>query len=711
MIRAKPPHAPRAKPAVAAPGLAPDLLREIEFLRERDRHSHSLLRLSHRLERAESEPACFDAALEELKLTLGRQSAWVYLFDADLRFADLYMGTAPSVARVPVQGDAMMEEFVRTGEMVLVEDARHDPRPDAEVVRRLDIRTLVNVPIVFHGRSLGAVGSGTFGDEGIWHPSLAEQEFLKSVASQLAVSMDRVRSTNEWRRAEEDLRHREALYRSLVSTMAEGVVVRDAGGTITAVNPSAERILGRDAASLLGGTQLFAQAVPGDAGHTLPEDQLPWNLTRGSGLPQTDQVLRVSRPQAPPAWLSFNCQPMLGGHQGPPHAVVITFRDISAERRDMVALQRLNRALTTLSAGNEVLVRAASQGELLERMCRLLVDTGSYPMARIALFGHPGVEAMEAMATAQGEAGLPAPAALQALADEALTCDTPVWVQDVGRGPGPHSWHPAVAGAGFRSVMAFALRDAGQAMGVLTILARQPEAFDAAERRLLAELAEDLAFGLHVLHTKEDRQRAVQRMQRTMAATIKALASTLELRDPYTAGHQQRVAELAVAIARKLNMPEPQIEGLYLAGMIHDIGKISVPSEILCRPGRLSPIEFAMVQTHVEAAYGILQPIDFPWPIAEIVRQHHERLDGSGYPRGLQAPEIRVESRILAVADVVEAMSNHRPYRPGLGIDLALAEVIAHSGRLFDGQVVEACVSLFRQDGFRFTPAGERGPA
>ncbi len=174
------------------------------------------------------------------------------------------------------------------------------------------------------------------------------------------------------------------------------------------------------------------------------------------------------------------------------------------------------------------------------------------------------------------------------------------------------------------------------------------------------------------------------------------------MRDPYTAGHQQRVAKLAVAIARELHLPEQQIEGLYLAGIVHDVGKINVPAEILNKPGKLSRLQYQLIQAHAEAGYDIIKGVDFPWPIAEIVRQHHERLDGSGYPHGLAGEAILPEAKILAVADVVESMMSHRPYRASLGIEAALAEIEADEGRLFDAAAVEACTALFRENRFTF---------
>lgn len=186
-----------------------------------------------------------------------------------------------------------------------------------------------------------------------------------------------------------------------------------------------------------------------------------------------------------------------------------------------------------------------------------------------------------------------------------------------------------------------------------------------------------------------------------LIASIKAMATAMEFRDPYTAGHQRRVADLAVAIARKMEKSENEVEGVYLSAIAHDIGKIYVPAEILMRPTALSQVEYQMIQVHSKAGYEILKDIDFPWPIAEAVYQHHERLDGSGYPRALKDADIIVEARIIAVADVVEAMASHRPYRAALGVEKALEEIRKASGKAFDSGAVEACVDLFSH-GFSF---------
>ena len=184
-------------------------------------------------------------------------------------------------------------------------------------------------------------------------------------------------------------------------------------------------------------------------------------------------------------------------------------------------------------------------------------------------------------------------------------------------------------------------------------------------------------------------------LQKSMQGIVEAMARTLEVRDPYTAGHQARVADLAWHIAGDLGMTRFQIDGIRMAGQIHDLGKISVPAEILSKPTRLTDMEFKLIQNHVATGYDILKDIEFPWPIARIVQQHHERLDGSGYLGGLSGDDIIMEARVLTVADVVEAMASHRPYRPALGIDKALEEIRKQRGTLFDEDVVDVCLNLF----------------
>lgn len=198
-------------------------------------------------------------------------------------------------------------------------------------------------------------------------------------------------------------------------------------------------------------------------------------------------------------------------------------------------------------------------------------------------------------------------------------------------------------------------------------------------------------------------------VHRAYVQTVEALARMLEMRDRYTSLHQKRVASLASAIAEEMGLPARRVKGVRLGALIHDIGKIYVPMEILARPGQLLPAELELMRAHAQVGYDIVESVQFPWPVAEIILQHHERMDGSGYPRGLRADQIVQEARIVAVADVVEAMATFRPYRPALGLPVALAEIEAESGVLYDRAVVEACLVLFREKHFEL-PLAESMP-
>jgi len=184
-------------------------------------------------------------------------------------------------------------------------------------------------------------------------------------------------------------------------------------------------------------------------------------------------------------------------------------------------------------------------------------------------------------------------------------------------------------------------------------------------------------------------------------STVEVATTLSEMRDPYTAGHERRVGEIAAAIGVELGLDEQRVEGLRVAGHLHDIGKITIPAEILSKPGKLSKIEYQLIQGHPQSAFDVLKDVELPWPVAQVALQHHERMDGSGYPQGLKGDAILLEARIMAVADVVEAMASHRPYRPALGIDKALAEIERGRGTIYDADVADVCLRLFRGKGYR----------
>ncbi len=231
-------------------------------------------------------------------------------------------------------------------------------------------------------------------------------------------------------------------------------------------------------------------------------------------------------------------------------------------------------------------------------------------------------------------------------------------------------------------------------LGVFNIYVKDGHVYERKEEEFLAAAANALA-GI------VERRMVEEKLRKAMEGIIETIAHVVEVRDPYTAGHQKRVADLARAIAEEMNLSSERVEGLFFAGLIHDLGKISVPSEILSKPGRLSEIEFKIIKEHSHMGYDLLKNIDFPWNIAQIVYQHHEKFDGSGYPQGLSGEQIELEARILCVADVIEAMASHRPYRAALGIDIALEEIEKKAGTFFDPDVAHAALKIFRAKGYK----------
>jgi HD-GYP domain-containing protein (c-di-GMP phosphodiesterase class II) len=206
---------------------------------------------------------------------------------------------------------------------------------------------------------------------------------------------------------------------------------------------------------------------------------------------------------------------------------------------------------------------------------------------------------------------------------------------------------------------------------------------------------------LGVTRDISERKLEIERVRKALGATVQAIAVIVETRDPYTAGHQRRVADLARAIAMEMNLPIDRIEALRMAAAIHDLGKISVPAEILSKPTKLTDLEFGIIKTHPQSGYDILKDIEFPWPVARMILEHHEKMNGSGYPNGLTGDKVLLESRILSVADVVEAMASHRPYRASRGIEAALHEISKNKGTLYEPEVVDVCLRLFHEKKYR----------
>jgi PAS domain S-box-containing protein len=395
--------------------------------------------------------------------------------------------------------------------------------------------------------------------------------------------------------------------------------------------------------------------------------------------------------------------------------------DITDRKHGEERLQRTSRALKALSACNQALVYATHETAFLTDVCEVIVREGGYPLVWVGYAQPDQMKSVVPIASAGVEAGVEAghPEWIDLTWGDGERGQSPGGMaiktgeihvaRDILQDPALAPWHEEWRRRDFKAIIALPLIVEGKTIGILDISAQDPGAFDPKEVRLLEELAGGVAFGIWSLRNDRERQRAeaevqhsLEKVKKALDGTVLAVAKTVEMRDPYTAGHQRQVGQLAGAIAQEMEFSPERVEGMRVLGCLHDIGKIAIPAEILSKPGRLSPMEFTLIKEHPRVGYEIIKDIDFPFPLAAGILQHHERLDGSGYPQGISGPDIIPEARILGVADVVEAMASHRPYRTSLGIDQALEEISRNQGILYDPEVVDICLKLFHEKGFSF---------
>ncbi len=519
----------------------------------------------------------------------------------------------------------------------------------------------------------------------------------------------------------ESLRESERRYSAIFQNTADAVfrvdMTPEKKFRLVEHNPSAERLSGLKSADLTG--RYIEDAFPGDMGRAMTghlKDCLGRNgtITYEEILPfpaATRYFLTTLIPVRDP--------------RGGIIQIVGFSRDITESKLQHIQLSHLNWALTALSRVNSALVHAGSEMELMENCCKAITEGGIYDLAWMGLARDDPGKTIEVVASS-------GPARGYAEGVKVSWADTPE-----GRGPSGRSirerqtyvaqdfhadanlkpWRERADRFGIRTSVTLPVYVGGKVIGSMAIYSRIPNVFNQKVVKVLAEMAGDLGYGIENRRTRKayeeallEKERNAEGLQKVLESAVTALAATLERRDPYTAGHERKVTELSVAIGRELGLEPGRLHGLQLAALVHDIGKIQIPADILTKPTALSSTEFDLIKIHPEAGYEILKGIEFPWPIAEIVYQHHERLDGSGYPRGLKDRDILLEARIMTVADVVESMASHRPYRATLGIEAALEEIVRGRGTEYDPVVVDACLRLFREKGFAFGAPESRPP-
>jgi PAS domain S-box-containing protein len=493
---------------------------------------------------------------------------------------------------------------------------------------------------------------------------------------------------------EADRDHAAALYRLVAENASDVVYTTDRMYRFNWVSPSVEAVLGWTADELVGRPTSSIQA---------PEHQeLVWSLRSriyGAGETIGPQNLRYRTKSGGWRWMSARAHPVpddVTGRQG----VVVSLRDAEYE-----VLER--RATDTLTAGSALLAVAEDETALLEAMCETAVRVGGYAFAWYGWCeAHDGRDGSMAVVPVSSSTGGRARLGAIVLGPEgadrtgrpsgrAAWTGMPVVEPDLGVGADSAPWRAEAVASGLRSSASLPVRVGGRTDGVFTVYASEHHAFDDHTVAVLEDLTRTLGYGIERLRDRDD-------LHVAFASSIDLVAAVVESRDPYTAGHQAHVAELARAIGAALGLPDHRLDGLTFAARIHDVGKIGVPIDILCRPGVLDREEVAVVRRHATIGWEIAGHFAWPWPVAEIIHQHHERFDGSGYPAGRRGDEILLESRIVSVADTYEAMASRRPYRESLGEEAAHDAVVAGSGTQFDPVVVAAFVRVMA-DGFTFS--------
>ena len=483
-------------------------------------------------------------------------------------------------------------------------------------------------------------------------------------------------------------------------------------GLITELNPAAERLTGFSRAELIGKHQseLHPASECGPVQDSFRQAASDQGVFAGFHLLRKDG-------SAVPVEITASQSFDVDGRA----LIIGLFRDISGEvdREQRLAANRW--ALKAYAGAALALVRARSSANLVQEICEAITRESifvlawagiaeEWPQKEVRVAGVSGATGAalhyleglevswdETKVSGQGPAGI------------ALRTGIVQIIDDSENDEGFKPWCERARHVHIRSLLAAPFMLGNNRRGALMVYSSESHAFGSVVREAFTHLAEEIGIGLSALAQTErleaerrEREKAQRELAEAIVGVVGAITTAMEMRDPYTAGHQRHVAELTAAIAREMNWAEERIEALKVAALVHDVGKISVPSAILTKTSFLSPPEWMLLQGHAEKGYEILKDVPFRWPIAETVRQHHERLDGSGYPRGLKGDAILMGARILAVADVVESMATARPYRQARGVDVALEEIERQAGTKLDAEAVRICVALFREQGYRF---------
>lgn len=502
------------------------------------------------------------------------------------------------------------------------------------------------------------------------------------------------------------LKESERWFATTLKSIGDAVIATNTQGHITFMNPVAELLTGWKHSEALGRDLNEVFSVRDQDGCILIKNPVAKVLEDGVVVDLRNNLL--FNKDGTSLIVDDSAAPIVddGGNIV---GAVLVFRDVTERRKAEDKRAKLNGLLMAVRNMNESLLRVKSEPELFQQICESLATVPNFKLVTISLLDKDRYEIKPVAHAGEAEGFL---VLCNFTWDEltegrspvgaAITTGAPCVVNDTEHDPSYAPWRPEALRRGFRSTVALPLVSNGEVMGSLDVYSGEKDAFGPEEIEFLMEAAGDITVALKSLRLEEELETSLAGMKKVLGETVEAIAYMSEMRDPYTAGHQRRVAKLASAVAREMGMTEEQVEGIRVSGFLHDVGKIVVPAEILSKPGRINEAELSLIRTHSSVGYEILKLLEFPWPVAKAVLQHHERRDGSGYPGGLTTEAVTVEAEILAVADVVESMASRRPYREALGIDKALEEISQKKGILYNPQVVDACLRLFRDKGFTF---------
>lgn len=509
----------------------------------------------------------------------------------------------------------------------------------------------------------------------------------------------------EQKAAEEAVREADRQYREIFAEAPEGIFRVTKKGALLAVNPAGAKMFGYASPEQ-------AVAAGGDLASVLwlhPQERAHYIRLLEERGEIRDFQCEFKCLDGSTVWVSLSARRVRGKDGQTAHYQGF-FENISEKKRLEQAFKDNLREIQLLSEMNNALLHATSEKELLRQYCRILVEVGGYRMAwvgfadngpekrmiPVAHYGHD-LDLLQTITVTWDESVYGNGATGQAVKSGKI-----VMVEDFANDPRTRPWHSEAARVGYRSVIAIPFHHSEEDMACLTAYGSSVLGWSEGELRLMEQIASALGFGITTLRTSIARDRFQRDLHASLEQTIEVISETVDQRDPYTTGHQKRVADLCSRIAEKMKFDPYRIQGLRLAATILDLGKIGVPAEILAKPCALTPIQYELIKEHAQLGHDIVKNVSFPWAISDMILQHHERMDGSGYPQGLRGDAILPEARILGVADVVEAMSSHRPYRPAWGMDVALGEILKGRGTRYDLDVVDACLSVFHDDGYQF---------